>query len=97
MPQSVLDLLVMGECRVFNFVESMSPLNVRKEAENCLPAAFQFWEIPKISRLLDEKINMLVFGGKLLKETNCVEPSNQGMLIMLLTTFWRRLFERELF
>ena len=42
MPKSVIALLVMGEQRIFNFVESMMPLILRKEAEDCLPAAFQF-------------------------------------------------------
>ena len=86
LPHSVLDLLVMGENREFNFVESSNPLNVRKEVENCLPAAFQFWTIPKIQELLDERIKILVFGGNLLKETDDNEPSNQGILIMLRRT-----------
>ena len=30
-------------------------------------------------------MNLLVFGGKLLKETNSAKPINQGLLIMLLT------------
>ena len=78
MPLSVSEFLVMGECRVFNFVESLWPLNVRKEVEICLPAAFQFWAIPKIKKLWDKKIDVLVFGsgGKLLQETNSVEPTN---------------------
>ena len=81
MLQSVSELLLMAECRVFNFLESFLLLKVRKEAENCLPAALQFWAIPKIKKL-DEKIDVLVFGGKLLKETNHVEPTNQGLFIM---------------
>ena len=48
MPQSIPNLLFAGEIRIFNFVESMNPLNVRKEMENCLPAAFQFWATPEI-------------------------------------------------
>ena len=40
MPLSVSDLLVLGENRVFNFVESFNPLNMRKEMENYLPAIF---------------------------------------------------------
>ena len=48
MPRTVSNLLVAGEVRIFNFVESMNPLNVRKEMENCLPVAFQFWAIPEI-------------------------------------------------
>ena len=85
MPHSVPNLLVMGEKRVFNFVESLNPLNVRKEVENCLPAAFQFWTIPEIQKLLD-KNQIRVFGGVLLKEINNDEPSKQGFLIMLLTS-----------
>ena len=44
----------MGECKVFNFVESLFPLNVRNEVEDFFPAAFQFWGIPKIKKLLEE-------------------------------------------
>ena len=65
MPKSVKELSVTGEHRILNFVESFMPLNMRKEAENCLPAAFQFWALPKVKKLLDKKINLLVFGGKM--------------------------------
>ena len=40
MPITVSNLLVAGEVRIFNFVENMNPLYVRKEMENCLPVAF---------------------------------------------------------
>ena len=56
MPPSVSNLLFDGEIRIFNFVESMNPLNVRKEMENCLPSAFQFWAIPKVRKILDKKL-----------------------------------------
>ena len=48
LPHSVSDLLVTGDKRVFNFMEAMNPINLRKEVENCLPAAFQFWAIPEL-------------------------------------------------
>ena len=69
MPLSISELLGMGENSVFNFVKSMLPFNVRKEIDSCLPALFQFWDIPKVRKLLDEKINLLLFGGNFLKET----------------------------
>ena len=47
LPHSVLDLLVTGDNRVFNFLEAMNPINLRKEVEICLPAAFQLWAIPE--------------------------------------------------
>ena len=47
-PLSVSDHLVLGENIVFNFVESVNLLHVKKEMENCLPASFQFWAIPDI-------------------------------------------------
>ena len=84
MPLTVSHLLVAGEVRIFNFVESMNPLNIRKEIGNCLPAAFQFWATPKIRKSLDEKISVLVFGGNLLKETESNEPTNKGFVSMLL-------------
>ena len=54
----------MGEHWILNFVESFMPFNMRKKAENCLPAAFQFWTLQKVYKLLDKKINLLVYGGK---------------------------------
>ena len=84
LPHSVLDLLVMGEKRVLNFAEALNPLNLRKGAENCLPAAFQFWAIPEIRKLLYEKISLLVFGGSLLKDTDDDETSDQGFICLLL-------------
>ena len=79
---SVLDLLVAGENRVFNFVEAMNPINLRKEVVNCLPATFQFWTIPEVWKLLDENICLLVFGGSLLKETD--NETSKGFLSRLL-------------
>ena len=70
MPPSVSNLLFAGEIRIFNFVEYTNPLNVRKEMKNCLPSAFQFWAIPEIRKIIDEKILSLVYGGNLLNETN---------------------------
>ena len=83
MPHSVSDLLVTGDNRLFNFLEAMNPTNLRKEVENCLPAAFQFWAIPEFRKLLDEKISSLVFGGSLLKETDDNETSEQGFICLL--------------
>ena len=83
-PLTVSNLLVAGEVRIFNFVESINPLNVRKEMENCLPATFQFWAIPEICKSLDEKISLLVYGGDFLKETDNSEPTNKGFVTMLL-------------
>ena len=84
MPETVSHLLFAGEIRIFNFVESMNPLNIRKEIGNCLPAAFQFWATPKIRKSLDKKINVLVFGGNLLKKTESNEPTDKGFVAMLL-------------
>ena len=53
--------------------------------ETCLPTAFQFWAIPKFRKLLDEKINVLVFGGTLLKETDDNEAFDQGFVCLLIT------------
>ena len=84
MPETVSHLLFAGEIRIFNFVESMNPLNIRKEIGNCLPAAFQFWATPKIRKSLDEKISVLVFRGNLLKKTESNEPTDKGFVAMLL-------------
>ena len=55
LPESVSELLTLGDDRKFNFTESMMTLHLRKEADNCLSAAFQFWNIPKVKKLLDKK------------------------------------------
>ena len=85
MPVSVMDLLFMGENRSFNFVDSLMLLNVRKEAENCLPAAFQFWAKPQVKKLLDKQINLLIFGGKRQLDNMEEDSYNEGILILLLT------------
>ena len=54
LPTCIEDLLEQGEQRTFNFFESLYPLNIRIEADNGLPAAFQFWKIPKVVLRLDE-------------------------------------------
>ena len=75
----------MGENRNFNFLESLKPLHIRKKAENCLPAAFQFWAKPQVKKLFDNQIYSLIFGGKWqldnIKEDSC----DEGMLSLLLT------------
>jgi hypothetical protein len=68
----------------FQLLESMNLLSVRKEMENCLPAAFQFWTIPEIRKSLDKNISVLVYGGNFLKETDNSEPTNKGFVTMLL-------------
>ena len=75
----------MGDDRKFNFVESMMPLHLRKEAENCLPTAFQFWVIPKVKKLLNEKIKLLVFGGKWSLETGNEDTYNHGSFVLRLS------------
>ena len=42
MPTSVSNLLYAGEIRIFNFIESMNPLNVRKEMETVFRLFFNF-------------------------------------------------------
>ena len=84
MPKSVKELLVKGEHQNKNFVESFKSLNIRKEAEYCLPAAFQFWALPKVKKLLDEKINLFIFGREVATGNTNKDPFNHGMLIMSL-------------
>ena len=85
LPYSVSDLLTIGDNRVFNFLEAMNPKKIREEMKTGLPTAFQFWAVPKFRKLLDEKINVLVFGGSLLKETDDNEAFDQGFVYLLLT------------
>ena len=85
LPESVSELLTLGDGRKFNFTESMMTLHLRKEADNCLSAAFQFWIIPEVKKLLDEKIDLLVFGGKWSLETGIEDMYNDGLLALLLS------------
>jgi hypothetical protein len=85
LPVSVTDLLFIGENRNFNFLESLKPLNIRKEAENCLPAAFQFWAKPQAKKLLDNQIYSLMFGGKWQLDNIIEDSCDEGMLRLLLT------------
>ena len=50
LPASIEQLLHQGEIRTFNFFESVYPLNIRIDAENGLAGAFQFWNLPKLSK-----------------------------------------------
>ena len=63
-PVSMDELLYQGENRVFNFFESMYPLNIRKDAENGLFSAFQFWNLPKTRKRFDELLNDFLFRYK---------------------------------
>ena len=66
-------------------MESLMLLNLRKEAENCLRAAFQFWAKPQVKKLLDKQINLLLFGGKWQLDNIEEDSYNEGILSLLLT------------
>ena len=61
LPTSIVQLLQEGETRTFIFFESMYPLNIRIEADNGLAAAFQFWNLPKVVKRLDEVMEDFFF------------------------------------
>ena len=69
LPKSVSELLTMGDDRKFNFVESMMPLHLRKEAENCLPTAFQFWAIPKVKKRRFEVFIHVILFKQIIQDT----------------------------
>ena len=54
-----------GEYRIFNLFESMYPLNIRKEAENGLFSAFQFWKLPKTKMRFDELLTTFYLSIKI--------------------------------
>ena len=54
LPTRIEQLLHQGEISTFNFFESMYPLNIRIDAENGLAGEFQFWNLPKVVKRLDE-------------------------------------------
>ena len=57
-------LIHEGEERTFNFFESMYPLSIRKDAENGLFSAFQFWNLPKTKKIFDELLDEFIFEYK---------------------------------
>ena len=57
-------LIYEGEERTFNFFESIYPLNIRKDAENGLFSAFQFWNLPKTKKIFDELLDEFIFEYK---------------------------------
>ena len=63
-PISVDKLIHDGDKRKFNFFESMYPSNIRMDAENGLPSAFQFWSLPKTRKRFDELLDEFVFEYK---------------------------------
>ena len=63
-PVSVDKLIHDGDKRKFNFFESMYPLNIRRDAENGLPSAFQFWNLAKTRKRFDELLDEFVFEYK---------------------------------
>ena len=64
LPTSVDKLIYDGEERMFNFFESMYPVNIRMDTENGLPSAFQFWSLPKTRKRFDELLDEFVFEYK---------------------------------
>ena len=58
------ELIHEGETRIFNFFESMYPLNIRKDAENGLFSAFKFWNLPKTKNLFDELLDEFILEYK---------------------------------
>ena len=63
-PKTFDEFIYEGEIRIFNFFESMYPLNIRKDAENGLFAAFKFWNMPKTKNLFDELLDEFLFEYK---------------------------------
>ena len=61
LPTSIVQLLQEGETKTFNFFESMYPLNFGIEADNGLAAAFQFWNLPKVVKRLDEVMEEFLY------------------------------------
>jgi len=64
LPVNVDRLIHEGESRVFNFFESVYPLNIRKDAESGLKSAFQFWNLPNTRMRFDELLDMFLFEYK---------------------------------
>ena len=63
-PNTIDKLIRAGEDQFFNFFESMYPLNIRKEAENGLFSAFQFWKLPTTKTRLDGLLDDFLFQFK---------------------------------
>ena len=84
-PASVDSLIHEGENRVFNFFESMYPLNIRKDAENGLHSAFQFWNLPKTKMRFDELLDLFIFEYKDFSNNpeSTFDATNFGIVTMM--------------
>ena len=63
----------------------MYPLNIRKEAENGLFSAFQFWKLPKTKMRLDELLDDFLFQFKDVSNNpeTTVDATNFGIVTMM--------------
>ena len=63
----------------------MYPLNIRKEAENGLFSAFQFWKLPKTKMRLDELLDDFLFQFKdvSINPETTVDTTNFGIVNMI--------------
>ena len=63
----------------------MYPLNIRKDAENGLYSAFQFWNLPKTRRRFDELLDEFVFEYKDLSNNpdRTCDATNFGIVTMM--------------
>ena len=84
-PNTIDRLIRVGEDRVFNFYESMYPLNIRKEAENGLVSAFQFWKLPKTKMRRDELLDDFLFRYKDVSNNpeTTFDATNFGIVTMM--------------
>ena len=69
MPQSVMKLLGTGEQQIFNFVDSLMPLNLRKEAEIVFLQLFNSGLYQREKKRLGEKNQFVSFRQKWLLNT----------------------------
>ena len=107
-PNTIDKLICAGEERIFNFFESMYPLNIRKEAENGLFSAFQFQKLPKTKTRLDGLLDDFLFQYKdvSINPETTTDATKFGIVNMMkaimnlqktILNFWEGIFNRDEF
>ena len=81
LPNTSDKLLQLGEQRTFNFFGSIYLFNIRKDTENGMTAAFQFWKIPKIQIRMDELLVDFLF------ERNTIRIQKKQQMSQVLVLF----------
>ena len=79
-PSSTEELFAITKVRHLYFFEPIIQANIRKEAENIPPAAFEFWTDKKIKNMLEEEINNFLWSDL----SSDIDGCKYGMIPLML-------------